>query len=149
MLIIVDMQRHFLTEFSDYTLFVKQVTKVARRAMQLSETIICLEYADCGITIDPLQALLAGYPNLHVVTKDHDNGATDIIKAMVKKQLTADRFRICGVRSDACVAKTIYGLSDYGVPIEVLWNHVRPRNNKTLKEFALQVYAKGLAINAK
>lgn len=120
-LLVLDMQTGFPAACDAITIwFVKQEIL---RAIQLDMPIVILEYDvdDLGATHKEIMDLVADYPRAIVIGRaprrrgqaehERDNGADEVVEACLGHGFLTEGFRVCGVNSDACVVRTVVGLS--------------------------------------
>ena len=108
-LVIVDMQsRGFPLARSA----MRGVKREVENAMARGWHIIVVEYdLECaGETDSDLLLLLSGYARWHRVKKAQEDGSKEVVEHCAEHGLSTEMFRIVGVMTDECVAKTASGL---------------------------------------
>lgn len=111
MLIVVDMQPGFSAPADKALLGV--LAKV-RRAKNMGEPVVLLEYGGHGSTLKPIRDLV---PNAPVVTKHWDDGAPALEASGLLPR--NDRVRLVGVNTCYCVAATAIGLKSRGIDVGI------------------------------
>jgi nicotinamidase-related amidase len=106
--IVIDMQPAF--KASNEPSVIVGVTKEIIEAMRENATVMVVEYSGSGLTHRPILNLLKGYPHFVRVKKRNDGGAKEIIRAIKRRKIAYERFRVCGVNTDCCVMATVRGL---------------------------------------
>lgn len=119
-LVVIDMQPEFLAAgFPDGLSNVKEEVK---KAIANKAHILFVEYNLAGPTNPDIVKIAKNYDKAFVVTKEDDDGSTQVKRAIWKHKAPANTIKICGVNTDCCVKATVVGLC-YKLPtstIEVL-----------------------------
>lgn len=108
-LIILDMQNSFSA--ANDTSTISHVVDAVNLARTKSEGIILVEYLNQGPTLYPIYKALAKYSNKDIVKKRNDDGSREIVNSIMRNFFDYQQLKVCGVNSDACVNKTVTGLS--------------------------------------
>ena len=113
--------------------------------MKSGEPIIFLEYEGHGRTLDRILDLVQDYEFAHVLKKGIDDGSYRIISLFddLYKTEEIEEFEFCGVNLEACVWRTVAGLSLKlpAIPIKIIHNCCDSSNGKT--------YATNFVLNPK
>lgn len=107
-LVVIDMQDQFFASRSQ--LVRDNCKKEIIDAKNKGNNIIFVEYQQCGRTINPLLKLAKGYKKSLVILKRRPDGSHEVSEAITHHNLPR-RVRVCGVNTDACVQRTVLGLS--------------------------------------
>lgn len=107
-LVVVDMQPYFKTALEPNTIIA--VTHEIVTAIHQGSGIILLEYEDCGRSLAGFDRVLYNYPWKARISKVEDDGSSEVIQAIRRRQFPSDTLRICGVNTDCCVWGTVRGL---------------------------------------
>lgn len=107
MLLVVDMQDAFKASRN----VLDGVEAEVKKAVRNKEWIIFLEYFGDGPTHYRLKKAVKGYKRKSFVKKDADDGSWRLIRRMDRLQLFPPRIRVCGVNTNACVKKTVFGIA--------------------------------------
>lgn len=109
-LVIVDMQATFGAANS------KRVRANCKqeivKAMESGAAIIFVEYIGQGPTIPSLVKLTDDYDRVFITRKSRDDGSQEVRSVIYNNKLPSHRIKVCGVNTDCCVLKTVYGLED-------------------------------------
>lgn len=112
-LCIVDVQK----KFGPAAKVIKDTVHQIKLARRRKAVVIVVEYGYDGYDpsyIDIYDALI-GYNNWAVVKKNSCGGGNEVIAAMDSNpSLQADKIRVCGVNTCACVRETVRGLKNSG-----------------------------------
>ena len=108
-LVVVDMQPVF--EASRKPDVIAGVAQQILTAVQNNWAIVFLEYRGSGRTHQGLLKLAQGYNRKLKVSKLRDDGSSEVIRALRRRNFLAENFVVCGVNTDACVFDTAYGLA--------------------------------------
>lgn len=81
-----------------------------KKAVEEGIPIIVLEYMGEGETGRKLKYYLDSYKFTKYVIKKYDDGSSNIIDCVKDNGWDIDTFRVCGVNTTACVARTIDSL---------------------------------------
>ncbi len=102
------------------SLTIKNIIREINKANKEQASIIFVEYGDQdNCPYSPTDDLLketceklngTGKYNYHFVTKYHDDGSEQIIDLIDRLNLPQEFIKVCGVNTDACVARTVEGL---------------------------------------
>lgn len=108
-LVIIDMQSQ---GFPLARSAMRGVKQEVRLAMERGWHIIVVEYdLDCaGETDGDLLEILNGYAHVHRVKKAHEDGSREVVDYCAEHSVPTKVFRVVGVMTDVCVAKTTSGL---------------------------------------
>ena len=111
-LIVVDMQEQFSAANSPHV--IKGVRHEIKEARKEKNDIMFLEFEHCGPTKRKILDGIAFYPQKkhQRVVKEDDNGAYEAVRAMKEGGFDLNKIRVCGVNSDACVQRTVNGLTE-------------------------------------
>lgn len=111
-LVVVDMQACFTA--SQGSSVIAGVAREIIFARQKKNPILFVEYADlydvAHPTLEGLTALVKGYPHKARVFKHTDDGSTEVLKALRRRNFNMRRLRVCGVNTDCCVWSTVEGI---------------------------------------
>jgi nicotinamidase-related amidase len=125
MLVVVDMQKAFYTSGA----ILEDVLEEVKATMKKREWIVFLQYKGNGKTIVSLRNLVKDYPRKAFVTKSHDDGSYWLFARIEQLNLRPRKFRVCGVNTNACVKRTVFGLAMRSdIPIEVMKNLCNAKN---------------------
>jgi len=108
-LVVVDMQAKFPASLD--TRVQNNCKRAIRNAIKNKAAIIFLEYVDYGPTLPCLTDLVKGYSNVHHATKSDWDGSPHSNVLIKKHGLPNNKFKVCGVYTECCVAATVIGLS--------------------------------------
>lgn len=115
MLIVIDMQPVFpASEF-----VMDSVVREVKRAVKRNEWVMLVEYEGHGKTAYRITKHLKGHHKTVKVVKQDDDGSPEIFKRIVRQynRLSwksigrVSSFKVCGVNTWACVARTVRGLN--------------------------------------
>ena len=107
-LVIVDMQPSFTASTDPNTIIA--ITHEIIAAKQQKDAILIVEYQGSGRTHSGFDNILRGYPHKARIKKNDDDGSTEIIRALNRRNFPQKTLRVCGVNTDCCVLETIVGL---------------------------------------
>lgn len=110
-LVIIDMQVPFYAALERKTQ--RACIREIEKAIRDKAVIIFVEYQHHGPTLPILTDVVkkANYRRVHYLTKEVDDGSTQVIELLREKHLPILNLRVCGVNTRACVYTTIRGLS--------------------------------------
>lgn len=105
-LVVIDMQRCFeAAEWAE-----RGVLKAINAAKRLSNPILVVRYYCYNNVLPSVKQAVSDYELGFNVVKKHDDGSKEIARVVKSKRLPLP-LRICGVNTNACVKRTIYGLT--------------------------------------
>jgi hypothetical protein len=116
-LVVVDMQPHYLNGYSDSEkkLLVDAVAEQICLARALGWPIVFLEFQPTktyGQTLPELTALVDGYePNYRVLGKYERSGAGEVLRACEHAGFDYTGFQVCGIYADQCVQDTVTNIA--------------------------------------
>lgn len=117
-LAIIDMQPNVFFSATN----IKTIQNIVREIKQANKdmaSVLFVEYGDDRDTYDPTHEILVqtckqlnwqGKSDFNFIVKKYDDGSPEIIDAIDKLRLPQELIRVCGVNTDACVARTVEGL---------------------------------------
>ena len=107
-LIVVDMQPEF--DAALYPDVVVGVTLEIQAAVARKSAIVFVEYEDAGDTHRSLFKLAKGYRKKAQIIKYEDDGSSQIVRTIRRRDFDETHLRVCGVNTNACVQCTVDGL---------------------------------------
>lgn len=112
-LIIIDMQPHFISA-ADSKL-IENVSQKINTAIKNKWKIFFVEYSGVEKTDKRLMeiCLKADYKDIHIITKDQNDGSAHIKLKLLKLAIKPKKLKICGVNTSLCILSTVKGLIKY------------------------------------
>lgn len=109
-LLIIDMQPRF--EAANNMTTRMAVLREIAKARALNMPIIVVEFDGSGLSHAEILEAVKDYPKHVRIVKGQDDGSTEILRACTLASWEPVSFTVCGVNTDACVARTVSGLVD-------------------------------------
>ena len=107
-LLVIDMQYTFKAARNKRT--IRNVIAEIKEAIMYRIPIFFLEYNGHRGTTKQVALAAKGYDMLHVVTKNYDDGCDALMEYLEEINTFIGEFRVCGVNSCCCVARTVKSL---------------------------------------
>lgn len=109
--VVVDMQPGFAVANDPLTIWF--VEREITRAIEEGRPIVILEFDshEMGHTHERLLKLVEGYARARVMEKWEDDGGARVLAALDELGVASRKFRVCGVKADACVLETVKTLA--------------------------------------
>lgn len=107
-LVIIDMQAEFPAACNKSV--ISKIEKEIDKAISNNSPIVFLEYVGYKRTISKLFNRVDGYENSYFIRKYEDDGSKPLIN-LIKGFKLPKTLKVCGVNTDACVYKTVIGLT--------------------------------------
>ncbi|MBP6745421.1 hypothetical protein KA344_09300 [bacterium] len=111
-LIIIDMQEHFVTECSEkiYRALVREIWLAKAQKQPIMEVL----FDGYGTTVHRIRRHLENYEHLIAgITKRRMDKSSEIVEALNKHRLTPKLIKVGGVSVRSCINSTVCGLSEH------------------------------------
>lgn len=145
-LMVIDMQWTFpVARRESLKLNVRKEIALAKRR---NAPIILVEYEDSGPTLPELLRTLNGYEHCYKITKNDDDGSTEILGVLAELPRFVPKWRICGIHLEHCVWDTIMGLKNNlkKTKLEIVRKGVSSMPNKSKTNLLSTLKTKGFII---
>ncbi len=110
-LVVVDMQPKFMA--SKFPRILAAVQLQIKKAIAAGWSVVVLEFENHGAThLSLMNHLVGQYDRHQVASKNEDDGAEVVLEVCHAHRFGDNKFRVCGVNTNACVEATVLGLLD-------------------------------------
>jgi nicotinamidase-related amidase len=113
-LIIIDMQEHFLNQnCSEYYNLIFNIKNKINEFIHYQFPIIFVNIERMGPVVEDLSEVFNYYDHVYQVLKNKNDGSNEIKKLLKSLNIFPSEFTICGVNKSFCVKETIKGLRKF------------------------------------
>ncbi len=138
MLILIDIQEHYLTEFrrqqKNFERMIQAITGRIVRARKNQEPIINQTCFDDGCTLEEILDLIRGYEGTSFLGKEKWDGSHALHEFFCRKELDTSELELVGAFSNVCIRETWIGLKRLGYNLRPINDEMVLRTTRRTEE---------------